>query len=457
VRSRYREALRTYWRFPLILQAIAAVITVPVAGMILANEWPRVGNAVPLVFALPWFASYLSKHLKEMLGSPRSRVTPDLHRTHLVIAAAITAVLAVVIPLLVSLVACGFRGPHLTIVAIALAAFVIPAFVAQFLPIFTVVPTAWAVWFLFSGNHELEMSQSAALPRALLGVSAACLVMLAVRLGRFHEEASGYSKRWLLQPLWRNRATINKDRDEVIRYWPQLLIPLPRNLRALGGQSPGVGEKLLRRALHWHAAWRVGWSMVLQGIVFGGMQLVILLSLRPQSTAFFEISLFTIFAGLAPTVWLGSHFAILQAPARARLATEFLRPFSRTEHVRAVGLVLAISVVAEALLIVAIPLAGFWLTGANSLWIRQSLWLPAAAASSVPLFFGVGTANLDSEDSFWAMFASLIAYGIFLWLLASYGNEAVGWLLLDLCAVMVAIGVAVMRASYLSWLNRDVG
>ena len=159
----------------------------------------------------------------------------------------------------------------------------------------------------------------------------------------------------------------------------------------------------------------------------------------------------------APLVGLIPAFAIsLQPAVRARVASEFLRPFSRTEHVQAVALVLVFFLVAVVLEISVLPLAGFWLVASKPVWSQQPLWPLAAGLSAVPLFLGVGLANLREPEAFWAILGSWIAYPLFLWLAASCEGKAEGLPLFGLCTLMAAIGCGTMRGAYRSWLNRDV-
>jgi hypothetical protein len=276
----------------------------------------------------------------------------------------------------------------------------------------------------------------------------ASVLALALHFLQFREETPGFSRRWLFQPLWGPGSAIGNSRDEARLQWSSFRLPLPHNLRALGGKSPGTGESLLRRARHWHAASQVGSNMLLQGVLIV-LAIALFQGARSLGHMVSVLSFIAPLVGLAPAFVLG-----LQPAVRARVAGEFLRPFSRTQHVQAVGLAVVGFLVAEALEIILLPLPAFWLLASKPVWSEQPLWPMAAGLSAIPLFLGVGLANLRESEVFWAILASWIVHPLFLWLAAWCEGE--GWLLFGLCALMAAIGFATMRGAYRSWLNRDV-
>jgi hypothetical protein len=276
---------------------------------------------------------------------------------------------------------------------------------------------------------------------------------------QFREETPGYSRHRLLEPLWGPRPTVRDGGDAERLQWSRFRVPLPRNLRALGGKSPGAGESLVHRGLHWHAASQVGWNMLLQGIWIGVMALVPVMESflveRSLVRSLGHISGLICLA--APLVGLYPAFAMgLQPAVRARVAGEFLRPFSRNQHVQAVGLLLIVFLTSESLAFMLFPVAALWLVASKADWSQQASWPLAAGLSAIPLFLGVGLANLRESEVFWAILGSWIAYPLFLWLAASCEGKGGGWPLFGLCALMAAIGLATMRGAYRSWLNRDV-
>jgi hypothetical protein len=462
VRNRYRAALRTYLRWPLVLIAIVAVILALIASLLLAFERPdRITFAATFPFAF-WLACLGvagAEHLREMLGSPRSRVLPGLYETHLVVAGAMTAIVGFVVPCLMAGLTVGLGECGLALVAVTLAALTVPPMLMQrpfagalvwivWLPI-------WLVELVFPQSEFLaETPVSLLSSLALLAASLVSALALAIHFLEFREETPGSSRRGLLQPLWGPESTISDSRDEERWQWSRLRVPVPHNLRGLGGKSPGAGENLLRRARHWHAASQIGPNMLLQGVLAVVMVLAMAIFLGTRSLGHMA----SLLCFLAPLIGLAPAFVLgLQPAVRARVAGEFLRPFSRTEHVHAVGLVLVVFLAAAALAIIVVPLAAFWLVASKPVRSQQPLWPLAAGLSAIPLFLGVGLANLRESEAFWAILASWIAYPLFLWLADSCAGKNEGWPLFGLCTLMAAIGFAIMRGAYRSWLDRDVG
>ena len=73
----------------------------------------------------------VAEHLKEVLSPPRSRVTPGLHKTHLLVAGAMTAIVGFVVPCLIAGFTVGFGERGLAVVAVTLAALTVPAMLSQ--------------------------------------------------------------------------------------------------------------------------------------------------------------------------------------------------------------------------------------------------------------------------------------------------------------------------------------
>ena len=100
-RNPYREVLRTYcrWRFFWV-----AVLIVPQFGLSLTLHAHvlRIMDFVPAIFIAIPLSSVLASHLRELLGSPRARVTPGLCRAHFVVAGAWIALFAVFVPFVFS-------------------------------------------------------------------------------------------------------------------------------------------------------------------------------------------------------------------------------------------------------------------------------------------------------------------------------------------------------------------
>jgi hypothetical protein len=461
LRNPYRAAMSTYLRWPLILLAILTAISALIAVLLLAIERPRVitfAAAFPFGLWLACLGIVLTEHLKEMLGSPRSHVTPGLREAHLFIAGGIAAVVGFVVPCLMAGLTVGLVECGLAVVSVAFAALTVPAMLSQYARLGMFVGLFLLLFplpRLLIDQWPLPVNVPVSLPSsiALLVAAVISVFVLANHLLQLREVGLRSSTHGLLRPLWGPGSATFDSRDEEQRQWSRLRVPLPRNLRGLGGKSPGVGEGLLRRALHWHAASQVGWNMLLQGIWFGVT--VSIFTVPPTVHSLGNLTSVLYLA--APLVGVVPAFAwALQPGVRARLASEFLRPFSRTQHVQAVGLVLVVFLTAEALEIMLLPLTGLWLVGGKEIWSCQPVWPLVAGLSAIPLFLGVGLANLRESEVFWAILASWIAYPLFLWLVAACEGKGAGWPIFGLCSLMTAIGLTIMRGAYRSWLNRDV-
>ncbi|HEX4072508.1 MAG TPA: hypothetical protein VHX68_15110, partial [Planctomycetaceae bacterium] len=444
MRNRYREALSTYLRWPLILLAILTATLALIAALLLAIERPRritFDGVFPFGFWLACLGITAAEHLREMLGSPRSRVTPGLRETHLLVAGAMTAIVGFVAPCLIGGLTVGLGERGLAVAAVTLAALTVPAMLSQ-------RPFSgslrWLIWplylfvlfVLFRSEGPADIPVSVMASVALFAASIGSLLALAIHFLQLREETPGYSRRGLLRPLWGPGSAISGGRDQKQLQWSTFRVRFPHNLRALGGKSPGTGETLLRRALHWHAASQVGWNMLLQGMFFGAIVPVMgsLLGTRSLTRSLGYVSDLICLA--APLVGLYPAFAIALQPAvRARVAGEFLRPFSRSQHVQAVALVLIVFLASEALAIMLFPFAVFWLVASKPVWSQQPLWPMATGLSAIPLFLGVGLANLRESEVFWAILGSWIAYPLFLWLAASCEGKGEGWPLFGLCAL----------------------
>ena len=280
---------------------------------------------------------------------------------------------------------------------------------------------------------------------ALLAAAFASLFVLAIHFRQLREETPGLREAGLLRPLWGPGAAIGDSRNQERWHWSRLPVSVPRDFCAAWAASRPVPARiLLRRALHWHAASQFGWNMLRQCVLAGVVMLGIAISQGARSLG----DIASLLCLAAPLVGLIPAFAIsLQPAVRARVASEFLRPFSRTEHVQAVALVLVFFLVAVVLEISVLPLAGFWLVASKPVWSQQPLWPLAAGLSAVPLFLGVGLANLREPEAFWGDPWQLDRVPAVPVLAASCEGKAEGLPLFGLCTLMAAIGCGTMRGA----------
>ncbi len=95
MRNPYREVLRSYWDSPGAGMAIAVwiiflfIVFIMFIALTVAAP-PKGGPRLAMLAVFyPCFSAMMSflliLHLKEMLGSPRSRLMPGLHRAHLLV------------------------------------------------------------------------------------------------------------------------------------------------------------------------------------------------------------------------------------------------------------------------------------------------------------------------------------------------------------------------------------
>jgi hypothetical protein len=151
--------------------------------------------------ALAWLGVIMNVHLKEMLGSPNSRVTPNLIGPHFTVAL-IVAAFAIGIPSTLAL-GFGFRGSHLTVVALSLAAFSIAAFLVHWLPYVAAVVAPLSVILFCDPDPTWTPPMTGT--RITIVVSCATLLAVAFRLRRFNEEMFEYGRRMQMSLPWSKR------------------------------------------------------------------------------------------------------------------------------------------------------------------------------------------------------------------------------------------------------------
>jgi hypothetical protein len=480
VRNRYVAAFSTYLR-PRWLLVLGVVTVWTLASL-------EVGGRVevfPMMLVNMGLGCQIVLHLKEMIGSPRARVTPHSHSTHFVVAAAWLVVFAVIIPLAFSLARHGLFGPHLTYITLSLISFAIAGF-------FMTVPAlpGWLSVLLWIALYEklkiskLDISELViGIPGPLSVIESLLLVVAATvfltvtaeRLTKFDAEAPSFDDRLLRRAgrfaaigrYWAwvfaqkcgiavRRFARHRHADQAIDVgtatYLQSIAHRPRSrLRRLGGPNPGPGENLLRRARHWDAAWRFAWKPVTFGVVAGGY---LFWSALAASNARSLAWLWAI--PFVPPGVLVTVASVSQRQTRGRLAIEYLRPFSRTQLVQSVALVVAGSVTLFVVLAVSIPLVGLWIHGGP--WPnRQIVWFIVGVVAWAPLLLAVGIANIDSFDSTLNVGFFLSFYALYVLFLISENDSLGGWSFALVSALIFTFGLWTLIFACRTWLNNDVG
>ena len=73
-----------------------------------------------------------------------------------------------------------------------------------------------------------------------------------------------------------------------------------------------------------------------------------------------------------------------------------------------------------------------------------------------PIFLGIGTANLDREESLTALISVLILYAVYVFIIAAALSDSFYIVAAIAACVVSAVAFAVARAAYRSWLDRDL-
>jgi hypothetical protein len=153
-----------------------------------------------------------------------------------------------------------------------------------------------------------------------------------------------------------------------------------------------------------------------------------------------------------PLTVLFAGALLSQRPTRVRLAIEFLRPYSRTQLIRGIGLVVAGSATLFVVLSMSIPVIGLWIHGDH--WPnRQIVWTFVAVLAWTPLFLAAAAANLESFESIASVIACLVLYLLYL---LGEGVNPGSWPAAWFSAVIFAFGLWALISAYRSWLNNDV-
>ena len=238
MRNRYRAALRTSWRWNLASQAfVLALLTCVVGPAVVRGEVPWAAELIFLFIC----GIRMAEHLKEMLGSERSGVTPGLHRTHLVIAGALTATFGLVLPGAVAWMAGRGDDRALAFVAVTFAAIVIPTCLSKFkfLNVLIWILFASACFLVVANPFELNLHLTKTGSAVLFAVSLGCVIDLAIRFARMRGETPGDSKRVVGRTLFTARSKGNEVRTAEILFQPLFRFRLSRNLHPWGAKLPG--------------------------------------------------------------------------------------------------------------------------------------------------------------------------------------------------------------------------
>jgi len=455
MRSPLLAAARSYIR-PLWLLALAVFAQWLFFVLIQGNPegWnPRVRNArlatITLSYAyfLQWLAFLLVTHLKEMLGSPTSRLTPRLARLHLRTALLIVAVFTLVVPAAVRW-AYGFHdlSPHLF--ALSLTAFATAAAIAQWWP------ACWAVlaFWSFAGPLILRSEGTGQLwwptalqAAALLAGSAALLAVLAHRLSRFHEEMGEYERRI---PTTRRQMLTGPRSQRYTGGW-SFPLPVPRNLRALARGKATAEETLLDRARHFHAAWRSIWAALVMGAIMGAMEIGLQFFVQRARPGGPHL----IFASM-PFIAMFPLTIVTWSPARKFVLGEFLRPYTRPQFLQAIGAMLGVACLCCWLMMCVVPWIGAWLLLGTSLVGTRAIPQLLLSACSLPLLYAAYAWPWRS----WGVVALCTVVGVQTTALFIAADRAVNLSPIVLAAAaagMLALGAGGIWLTYRRWLNGD--
>lgn len=461
MRSRYLMVLETYvrwafaWFLPVIAlwvyQGVAIVAPHDARSFPLGADWAMFG-----LFTLGTFAAVLYAHLGEMIGSERGRVTPRLAQVHLIVAGALASLLAVMMPLTLSLATYGLRGPHLAVVALTIAEFSVPFYLARWnrwLVRLLGVPLAIAIVVFVTINLPVLTPASWVTTRAgvstMLLVSIVCLFSAAHHCLHFDEEMAtpreGTGDRW----------TISERAGRGFGYalW---LVTLHKRGR-LGHRNHPLCEGLWRRALHWDAAWRNIATAFALGALGGlaGLFYALMSFTTVRSGNFVEFPPLTFIilipaCAIIPPVW------VLSPPQRTCWISEFLRPYTRQQLLRAAALALAISTLVGVFGLLGIPLIAIGIANGVFPMTRPTFRALAFAFSGAVSFFALGIGNWRAPRAKLLLILVVIVYTVAVWTPLVEPIRVSNLEVASRVLGLLLLGSGITVAAYRSWLNRDV-
>jgi hypothetical protein len=346
--NRYRVVARTYLRWPLASALVVLFVPVYLAAAGAPNS---VTDMLAYSYlALAFFGWGLSTHVKEQFANPRASLLPDFRRPHLAVAAA----LAVSVLVLMTVAMCYVKGTSLLgTVAVVLVLFT-SALWWGYWPTWTWLPLGLLTLPLaFPPRHSLFTTlvegQAVLVSVLIVLFCAALLKIFVARLMRLDEELPEYN----VPLLTRLESPRQADVRRTWSTWGQRDTPLGPNPRPFNVQVLGRGDVqpgFFSRKVPADAGgslwgrirlWRVGMLNVRHpaGLVLMFPILLVISYLFGSGTRLairgsveFPICFGFLYSVGVPILWVQSW---------PRLGYELLRPTTRRDFCRQMGLAIA--------------------------------------------------------------------------------------------------------------------
>jgi hypothetical protein len=399
-----------------------------------------------------WLGIVTSVHLKEMLGTPTSRLIPGLARTHLALAGVFVVVLTFAYPLAASL-ALGLVDSWFVFVACALSIFALSMCLAHLGPL--ALSAIWVVVALFAFamilKDDVVRVPSATQAAAMVAASTVGAMIVGARLAGFNEEMPEYRRRFPTRVgdlFGTSPGPAGSVNPLYLWYAPYLWFSPAKDRHFSRSRGANLPESIIERARHWHAANRSARSLVLLAPFIGGLMGAMAhlngWSLQ-QLVGSPNMSYFAVF----PVIML------LGPQYRRFLALDSLRPYSRREFANAVGLALVTMVAASWLLMLTtacIVTLCFHPEFPSAVGLVRSILF---SSSCVPILFGVAAWPHRTMLVFYAysgLFGVMASFTLIPLRLDEFPIPRLELISLG----MLAIGLLITRASYVRWLNEDL-
>jgi hypothetical protein len=379
----------------------------------------------------------MSIHLKQMLGNPHSRFMPGLQRAQLTIAGILSFLFVITMSFVLSATVSPFLGARdvsVVCAAFSLAVFAIAVSLTHFFP--NAIAFLFCMAMLMPLIGETRSAGGAVrLPSTLeslliISFSIACLASIVWRLTRLNEEMPEYHRRF---------DTTGQQRGPI---WP---VP-SRAIRSWRRRTSPMETGIVWRASHWGAARApiipaVGIGLGL-GVVVGGVAGFVTHASIPQLIGSPNIPCLAAFPA----------FTALGLQNRRYLEMELLRPLSRDEHVRAIGLALAACVSTSWLFMLVTSSVVLWFAGTAAPSIGSLLPSAVFSACCLPLIFGIAAWPYKTSAAYYAYTASFGIMGSFALLPLDVGKFSPAiWGLGSIG--LLAAGLFVTKCAYVRWLN----